>query len=181
MKNPLILIFSLFISISYGQSKLDSLVFEKINQYRSSKSIPVIKWDSDIWKASNHHASYLRKLNGKFILKISHYEKIDLDSIKTLNNPNDRISFYTEFKGGSECVNSTATNRLKNNDINRVAYEILDSWKKSPPHNKGILDKDLKFGAICVNYTIIKNIGVCYECVSVFNACVSDKYIMFNW
>lgn len=182
MRNKLILVFSFILSMSYGQSKLDSLVFDKINQYRLSKHIEPIIWDSDIWKASNHHALYLEKLNKKEIAaKSSHYENIDLDDIKTFRTPDDRISFYTKFKRGSECVTAVWINNVKNNALNRLADEILDSWKKSPPHNKGILDKNLKYGSICVSYEVVKNIGVCYKSISVFNACCSDPHQIFIW
>ena len=59
MKTKLLLLF-LFISISgICQTKLDTLLFNKINEYRKSKHLKVFIWDTNAYKASKHHTEYL--------------------------------------------------------------------------------------------------------------------------
>jgi uncharacterized protein YkwD len=119
--------------VASGQTSLDTMLFNKINEYRVSKKLKEIKWDTIGYKAARHHSQYL---NGKNF--ISHYE----DSIiyKSME------SRYEYFGGKTDRLSeiiALGCCNVHDNDpslLDKLAEEILNLWKKSPPHNRIILD-----------------------------------------
>lgn len=144
------ILFLILISVNcLAQTKLDSLVFEKINEYRISKGLNALAFDVSIWKAANLHSNYLSNIN-KDIYKtiIGHHE----DTLKTADT---RLAKYSKIRcHASECV--VGVNLIKiysqaknNNDFNdKAATLILNAWIASKPHNAILLDPIAKFGGI---------------------------------
>jgi len=61
-----------------AQTSLDSLMFNKINNYRESKGLFNIIWSDSVYKMSNHHSKYLMIINQDSTKSIiTHTEEID--------------------------------------------------------------------------------------------------------
>jgi len=128
-------------------SKLDSILFNKINEYRVSKNLKELKWDSIAQKESKHHDIYLEntlKTRGT----IGHSEDSPI-----FESSNDRYKYYGGNGWTLEVV-MFSTYVLKNGEYDRLATFILDCWKKSDGHNKAILKSSANYGGGC---TLIKD------------------------
>ncbi len=126
-----------FTGPQFSSSKLDSILFDKINKYRVSKRLKKLVFDTYAVKASNHHSKY-------------QYNKCDVTHGEdTLKRPGDRYKYYggnttnvAEVVVGSVCY-------VKEGDplyLEKIADSILNMWKKSPPHNAALLDKTATCG-----------------------------------
>jgi uncharacterized protein YkwD len=136
--------------LSFSQTKLDSLVLSKINSYRVSKGLDVVKFSTIDFNAANHHSKYL---SGKSY--ISHAED-------KLTTPMDRYKFFGGNKYASVGENVLSYNlNVKDSDmfLDKISTEVVDMWKKSPGHNEILLTKEYKFaGVSCV--TISSDTGI---------------------
>lgn len=152
MKNVTIFILFIISSICKSQTKLDILVFEKINQYRKSLGVEEVKWDSICFNASKHHTSYLYRKN------ISIWPKTFCGhSEDTLKAHPDRYKFYSNNKRFLHLgeVALTISKNYKVNDVDfldKMATHILEGWKSSPEHNRLILNPDFLFGGVDCQY-----------------------------
>jgi hypothetical protein len=149
----------LIIVSSFGQTKLDTLLFNKINEYRISKHLNELVWDTSAYKASKHHNDYLVKnsfnspkryidaAKAEPLSKTSFVLKPTLvyphrEDCSIFFSPSDRYKYY----GGKEYVGEVIIGTHTNN-TDSIVSKIIDGWKNSPEHNKIILDKDAKFGS----------------------------------
>ncbi|MBI4930016.1 MAG: CAP domain-containing protein [Bacteroidetes bacterium] len=148
----LLLLTSLFVA---AQTKLDSLVFQKINEYRIAKGLNALVWSSSLYKAAQHHSEYLVKLNRQlksdvtlnFI--IGHFENQKVDGILSMSFE-ERINKFYRNSNASECV--AFFGMLKNN-FEKGANSIIYIWKRSPQHNAILLEPNSKFGVVsCDNF-----------------------------
>jgi uncharacterized protein YkwD len=149
MKNLLTVILIIASLTTIGQNsdyKLDSTLFVKINEYRISKGVNTLVWDTVAYKAAQHHAIYLYKLNEKDVTKsiCTHVEKEDV-GVKILKNPEDRYNYYKsknqkEPQYVGECAANSVT-YVKSNIYEEVANSILKQWQNSPQHNTGLLSQ----------------------------------------
>jgi uncharacterized protein YkwD len=147
MKNILIL---LLLSIScFAQTKLDSLVFNKVNEYRASKGLSKISWDTAAFKASKCHSDYLEGLAAKTnytVITAGHSE-----NAKGLEDAEDRFIHFggkTKYVGEIVLINSS---NLKDNDadkLDKLATSLVKQWKDSPKHNEIMLTPNFNFGGI---------------------------------
>ena len=145
----LITLLLVLVSLSCSsQTELDKLVFKKVNEYRTSKGLSELIWCDKAYNASKQHSIYLKKEE-----ELSHNEKSDtptpLSRLKKQNITN--IISY-----GENCAQiMTATDEeYYSNDI--LSTLIVDSWKKSPPHNKIMLTPNFNYSGIsCVRYDMI--------------------------
>ena len=143
MKNLLIIITLFITSFVSAQTKLDSLVFVKINDYRISKGLNKVEFDTISFLAADNQASYLFKN----------------DSI--VGHSQNNIGFetpgkrYIYFGGDShastaEVCNDVNTNLKVDNDmyLDNLAKLIVDAWKFSFEHNKILIDPKYKFAGV---------------------------------
>ena len=133
--------------VASGQTSLDTMLFNKINEYRVSKKLKEIKWDTIGYKAARHHSQYL---NGKNF--ISHYE--DSASYKDMDNRYEYFGGKTDRL--SEIIALGCLNIHDNEPCrwDKLADEILNLWKKSPPHNRILLDPTNSSGGGSNAFTI---------------------------
>ena len=141
-----ILLFFLTI-LSYGQTNIDVLVMEKINNYRVENGVKPLIFDSLAWKSCNHHSVYLAE-NGfpfDYICDNAHQE---LELVK----PSDRLR-----NAGVVLTNCAAENvsmfLIWNTDYEVIAQHIFAMWVSSPEHNDILLHTRPKFGAVSVYIT----------------------------
>ena len=157
MKKVLSIILLIISFSASAQTSLDSLMFSKINEYRVSNGVAEISWDTNVFKASNHHSTYL-KLLSKDSLKttITHYEKIDVDSIDEIFGINDRLIYYAGIKDRFYGENITGTIKSENYPDKGLVDIMFNNWVKSKQHNEIMLNKDAKFGA-CSIVTLVND------------------------
>ena len=132
----------LFLSVSvFAQTKLDSLVLVKVNEYRISKGLNKVQFDTVCYLAADNQASYLSKGD----LNVGHSQKeVDLDSI------NKRYIYFGGNKNAcvAEVCNIVPDINLKDDDtmkLTKLATAIVEAWKKSPDHNKILITAKYKF------------------------------------
>ena len=132
----------------YSQTELDKLVFEKVNQYRISKGLSELVWCDKAYNASKQHSIYLNNEG-----ELTHKEKNDtptpLSRLKKHNITN--IVSYGENCG---LIMTGSDEEYSSNEI--LSTLIVDSWKKSPPHNKIMLTPNFTYtGVSCVKDDMI--------------------------
>ena len=143
MKN-LIIIISLFItSFVNAQTKLDSLVLVKVNEYRVSKGLNKVEFDTVSYLAADNQASYLFKNDSI----VGHSQKnIGFET------PNKRYIYFggNEHASTAEVCNAVNTNLKVDNDmyLDNLAKLIVDAWKASFEHNKILIDPKYKFAGV---------------------------------
>ena len=169
-----LIVLFLFISIcGFGQTKLDSILFNKINEYRKSKHLKTLKWDTCGYKATKHHTLYLvkncyncpkryldeiNKLPKDFIgtitIKIKGTVSAHEEDSIQFSHSIDRYKYYGGKNNWTIGEVVTGVNRkIKDGDdkiYEYLATDILNSWKNSPGHNTILLYPDMKYGG-CSN------------------------------
>ena len=142
MKN-LITIIALFITTFVSaQSKLDSLVLVKVNEYRISLGLNKVEFDNICYKSAENQASYLFKNDS-----IGHSQNnIGFET------PNKRYIYFggNEHASTAEVCNAVNTNLKVDNDmyLDNLAKLIVDAWKASFEHNKILIDPKYKFAGV---------------------------------
>ena len=121
MKNLLVLIFLAFTFGLFSQTRLDSLVLKEINDYRVSLKLNPVTFSKDCYTISKDHTTKL---------------------VET------KDSLYHSKNIAAEVVTRVSTRvDVNEKDIEVIiAKEIVNSWKKSPEHNRIITSKKYKFG-----------------------------------
>lgn len=157
----IIIILLLLINIcGITQTRLDTLIFNKINEYRLSKCLKELKWDIVAYKSSEHHTKYLVDkdfYSGKKFFEAAKYLPTGTDTIflkqnVTYPHREDDVRFSTfgkryEYYGG-KCVYGGEVIGgnmacCKEDDLlkdDKLAKEVINGWKNSPAHNKILTD-----------------------------------------
>ena len=151
MRN-IITIILIILSVSlFSQTKLDTLVFNNINKYRDSLSLPKLTWDTISFKAAKHHSNYILQKN---TFNKDHLVRVLGHAEDTLKSPSNRYDYY----GGNNWTyvgeNLAIVNPVYKNDDNlklqKIADLLLKEWIKSTSHNKVLLSKGNFGGVSCL-------------------------------
>ena len=152
MTKILTIVISLLSILCFSQTKLDILVFEKVNQYRIEKGLKEVKFDTSCYKASKHHTSYLYRKN------ISVWPKSFCGhSEDTLVDFTNRYEFYSpknRYLHLAEVALSISKNYKVSDTLflEKMSTEIVNGWKSSPSHNKILLGSDFVFSGVNCQY-----------------------------
>jgi len=146
----LITILLLFLTItSYGQDILDSLVFEKINEYRIENNVHALTLDTSIYKVAYLHSKYLHD-NGypfNYPYGSGHYEEV-------LVNPSDRLRAQgVPFVACGENIASFSVVLVGKDgwvDMEDMVNHVLKLWINSPGHHKLMLSPKPTKGALAI-------------------------------
>ena len=98
------------------QRALSEQLFAKINTYRLSQNLPVVKWDDNVYNLTKDHSGYQRNNE-----KISH------------DNAESRTKKYAE---AVENVGYTKKHKIEN-----VVEQIFQGWKNSNSHDRNMLNQ----------------------------------------
>jgi hypothetical protein len=158
-----------------GQTKLDSVLFNKVNEYRHSMGLCELVWDTCGYKAVDHHTLYLICNNfnspsvylkavkesglGTSTIIIPGFHDPHGEPNDTFARPINRYKYYCGKGNGSvgEVISGT-NNNIKDGDstvYDKIVTKIIECWKDSPVHNKILLDKDARHGACSVGMVIM--------------------------
>lgn len=145
--------------------KLDSLIFEKINDYRVSKGVnPFVAFEDSLMRDFSYE---LTRLNStKETIEHSKEDKYEYYNVECI---------YSHKKYGT--INSTEwfVNQIETGNYTAMADNVLEGWINSPSHENGIsnpyyqiatvtsritLNKETKVGLLVVSYhALSKNRG----------------------
>lgn len=154
MKNIITILLSLLTLVSFSQERqfeLERVIFKKVNEFRVSEGLLVVKWNDKVYDAAYHHAYYLSERSVPF----SHNEEYDKDNFTELLTAQDRINhYYDERSWGIENLVGVAF-IWYDGDIEKIAEWVVNAWINSPAHKRGMLfDSEghgtLNFGAVSV-------------------------------
>ena len=122
MKNLLVLIFLAFTFGLFSQTRLDSLVLKEINDYRVSLKLNPVTFSKDCYTISKDHTTKLVET------KDSLYHSKNFIAAEVVTRVSSRVD-------------------VNEKDIEvMLAKDIVNSWKKSPEHNRIITSPKYKFG-----------------------------------
>lgn len=149
MKKIISIIF-LFFSLSiFAQTKLDSLVLVKVNEYRTSLGLNKVQFDTVCYKAAKCQATYLANIyidNGMKKYTMGHGQ-----DVKGFETHDKRLNAFGKYKflKTAEICNFEFINFNINDTLgyDKLATKILELWKSSPMHNAAIIDTSYKFAA----------------------------------
>jgi uncharacterized protein YkwD len=124
----------------FKADKLESLIFEKINETRKQKNLNPLKPDAVLRKAALEHAQYQAKTD-----KLTHFE-----SKKRLKTPADRIEQLDKgflevgenvafISSGIEEREGKKVIRIDYYTYGEAAEKLVNDWVKSPGHYKNII------------------------------------------
>jgi uncharacterized protein YkwD len=159
MKKIISILF-LFLSVSvFAQSKLDSLVIVKVNEYRTSLGLNKVQFDTVCYKAAKCQATYLANI---YIASDMKKYIMGHGNIKGLETHDKRLNAFGKYKFlktaevcNFEFINFNVSDTL---GYDKLATKILELWKSSPAHNDAIIDPTYKFAAN-YSYEIKKGSG----------------------
>jgi len=150
--------FVLFVLLStpvFSQTELDMLVLKKINEHRVSNGLNKLQFLSVGFDAAEHHSNYLAEIKD-----VRH----DEDNYET-SSPTKRLGYYGSGYTGLVGENCTEISD-RNKSIEYQATKIFNDWLNSSGHNKIMLTKNFKYGAVsCVKYSGVYNDGEKYKSI----------------
>lgn len=125
-------------TILFSQTKLDSLIITNINEYRISLGLSTVSFDSIAFKAASVQSDTMMY---KGYVGHNNYGKF-----KTLF---DRYTFFggevKNYKVGEVCNFVPINAKNYSNYLNKIAIEVVNSWKSSNDHNSVLIDPDYNF------------------------------------
>ena len=148
MRKAFVAILLFLTIISYGQTQLDMLAFNALNEYRVDHGVKPLVFDSLVWKAAQHHSLYLHEYDypSNYPLSSGHYEL-------ELEFPSDRLEYFgvrSSYSG--ECIASWGG---RDTDIENID-KMIRLWDSSPAHKEGMLTTEAEELAISM-------VGVSWE------------------
>jgi len=170
MKTIATIIFAFISVFVTAQTKLDTLVFNKVNEYRVSKGVPELKWDTNSFKAANLHTKYLFRKN--FALWPVTFSGHSEDTLKSPSDRFESISKERWTKVGEAALAISKNYKVGDTLMyNKMATEIVTAWKLSEKHNEIILSREYVFGGVSCD-SLVKGTGLkgvdSYRIVSTF-------------
>ena len=132
MKKFLTILLSILTISSYGQTKLDFLIFEKVNNYRIENGLVAWKWDNRVFLIAEKHNVYQLKISD-----ISHKELLDAENHEEIDRLGYR--FDSVFTNWLRCGENIAVVNTRDMTLEEIATATLEMWIASAPHNKTLL------------------------------------------
>ena len=132
----LILIITTF--LSYSQTKLDSLILNEINDYRLSKGIERVDFDTIAFKCAS--------LQSDTMLVKGYVGHNNYGEFKTLP---DRFKFFggdiRNYKIAEVCNFISINVKNDSTYLQKIALKVVNSWKGSEEHNRKLLNPEYNF------------------------------------
>ena len=143
-----ILILFFYFSPTFSQTKVESILFNKINDYRKEKNIPMVEWGDVVYKVAIDQTDYMSKTNN-----CTHDQQPETDHFTNF----DRELFRKKFKKqgidtdyhtvGENCYIGYNISHLSNYEISK---KVFNAWLNSPHHHEILLDDDFNFAAVAI-------------------------------
>tara|TARA_B100000424_G_scaffold250151_1_gene224614 strand:- start:115 stop:681 length:567 start_codon:yes stop_codon:yes gene_type:complete len=125
------------ITIVYGQDSLEITILNKVNEYRVSKGLSKIVFDSWIFEQAENHSVYCSKVG-----YIYHKQEIDVPGHKELLRLGERIYRTNNYKEEDviKCYENLALlSQVSSDNVTirtneDIADRVLKMWIGSPTH-----------------------------------------------
>ena len=160
MKNLILLLTLLLTTLtSTSQNRLDSLILNEVNNYRTCRGLSKIVWDDSVYVSSKKHTVYLTKIG-----TCTHYQEeyVKGHTNKSLSERITSTSYSDDVIILSLYENLGLLTTAKGDSIIRtdeeIAKIIVELWDNSPTHNeilnvesrlKNINHKGTLRGSVC--------------------------------
>jgi uncharacterized protein YkwD len=129
-------------SIGFAQTKLDSLVFVKVNEYRVSLGLNKVEFDTACYKAADCQATYQMANN-----VCGHTQKSP--GFETLDKRLKYFGRKNYMFAGEVCAAVPVNGRVTDTTVyDRLATAIVEGWKHSPSHNEVLMDPKYKYAGV---------------------------------
>ncbi len=153
MRNLLVLLSVFITTLGFSQNKLDSLVFNHINEYRGLNGIELLQWDTITYKVAQNHSTYIITT-----LDCSHDQTMENNSVEIDTIFRNRFRKFGVSDGSYIGENITLFWGTETMDVDEIACETFQNWVDSPEHHELLLDDVFKYGAIShsTNKNVIK-------------------------
>jgi uncharacterized protein YkwD len=144
MKKILFILFVLISTIGYSQTKLDSLLLNKINNYRNDNGLQSLIWNNSLYKVADNQSEYMFLTN-----QLTHDQEYYSDSsvlkdFEPQPNFSERFIRYIDNENiryvGENLVIHKVESDIETINLDSIVNELLITWKNSPPHNKLLLN-----------------------------------------
>ena len=139
MKKLITILLLILTLSSYGQTKLDLLIFEKVNNYRTENGLDSWRWDDRVFVVAEKHDNYQLSISD-----ISHDELIDVDGHEEISRLAHRFdAVFTDWLRSGE---NLAVVNIVDLSLEEIATKTLEMWIASPPHNRTLLHPTRYYG-----------------------------------
>ena len=149
-------------SFLLGQTSLETAVFKEFNNYRKSKGLTPLPYDSKSSSASSQHSKWM-----SLAKKISHYQEVDVPNFQELIDLKDRNKSYG-VNMFSEIVTSCASVNFVGTPLSDevIAKQIIENFANSPDHD-GVMRMVIKQGdSVKIGVGLIKDNGISYATIN---------------
>jgi uncharacterized protein YkwD len=159
MKYFITLIFTVVSILSFSQTKLDSLIFDKLNKYRDSLVLQKLEWDFSSFKSAKNQSTYLSNSSTSDKIVCGHEQK----------NPGYETAIKRYFKLSgkqpivffSEVCSFVNVNKKESDSedyiYNLIADKVIKGFMSSPEHNSAITNIKAKFAGVSTIYKLEEN------------------------
>ena len=140
MKRSLLLIFFIGAIDSYAQTKLDSLIVVKVNEYRIQKGLGILLWENCLKPLTNQHLNYMVTTR---TVPLDHSQTQKTKYGRTFKDYNERVEYILKEEYiyvGEVCLAA----QREGLDWDSLAGKLVDLWKNSPSHNECLLKEYIK-------------------------------------
>lgn len=150
MKKLITIAFFVITAKAFSQSRLDTLVFNKVNEYRAENCLAPLKWSSNAQQVAKNQAEYCSRV--KYVLhdqtdSVGADFQIEPDFEKRFSKHGINVIGKDWIIAENLVVDvDTSVNYIKTDEI--IASETLISWKNSPEHNAMMLIPGIEFASV---------------------------------
>ena len=157
----LILILFFYFTPSFSQTKVEDILFNKINDYRKEKNIPIVEWGDVVYKVAIDQTDYMSKTDN-----CTHDQQPETDHFSNFDMELFRKKFRR--KGIDTDYHTVGENCFIGYGIDTASFKqiserVFNGWLNSPPHHGMLLDGDYKYCAVSI-YLKNDNVYSSYNC-----------------
>jgi hypothetical protein len=131
MRTILYIFTILFTTTAIGQTKLDTLVFNEINNYRVSKGLEKVELNNAFYTEALNHCNYM-------------------DSEKAVSHDGYETRYHT--------ITNEITGMVKT--TSKTSFIIVKEYSESPKHNEALMNTKFKYVTVFTINTVFKTHGV---------------------
>jgi uncharacterized protein YkwD len=122
-----------------------------LNAYRLENELNALDWNDVLWLCCRNHSLYMGYHNN-----LSHSEKTG-EALFTGESPGDRLSWVQNdrtiyWSGENALYNYCFRGKTVEEIAKYIAQKAIDQWKKSPPHNRNMLNGGHKLHGVAFYY-----------------------------
>ena len=165
------LIFFIFVSFVGFTQSINTLLFQKINNYRTENNLNPLVLSEDAKLLNSQQLDYMVETS---TVPLDHTQKLKTSYPKTFNTFNDRVNYVYNYN--FVYLGENLYGGVYEGSPEQVAETIFRSWVNSPSHNKLMLNPSPS--GMYVNYQITHRMivdGVTYVCCDIIY-CVLTTY-----